>query len=92
MVRVNRIFLLVGVLALLQVQQQHQGFAVHAQTANDGSAAGRKLERERRRAELRKNNPNYKEKTPEEKAEIERKRQERMAEEEARFQGDQEDL
>lgn len=61
---------------------------VQAYEANDGSAAGRKLERERRRAELRKSNPNYKEKTPEQKAEIERKRQERMAEEAARFQGE----
>ena len=86
MLRVHRIFLLFIVLALIQIQQQS---VVQAQTANDGSAAGRKLERERRRAELRKNNPNYREKTPEEKAEIERKRQERMAEEEARFQGDQ---
>mmetsp|Transcript_8467 Transcript_8467/g.11146 ORF Transcript_8467/g.11146 Transcript_8467/m.11146 type:complete len:91 (+) Transcript_8467:99-371(+) len=58
------------------------------QANNDGSAAGRKLERERRRAELRKNNPNFKEKTPAEKEEMERKRQERMAEEAARFQGE----
>jgi hypothetical protein len=88
MLRINRTLLLFVVLALVQVQQG----VVQAQAANDGSAAGRKLERERRRAELRKNNPNYKEKTPEQIAEIERKRQERMAEEEARFQGEQEDL
>jgi hypothetical protein len=82
MTRMQPLFLLVLVVALLAGQE-----AVQAQTANDGTAAGRKLERERRRAELRKNNPNIKEKTPEQKAEIERKRQERMAEEAARFQG-----
>jgi len=48
---------------------------------NDGSPEGRKAERERRRDEHRKNNPNYKEKTPEEIKEIERKRRIRMEEE-----------
>mmetsp|Transcript_32247 Transcript_32247/g.36681 ORF Transcript_32247/g.36681 Transcript_32247/m.36681 type:complete len:83 (+) Transcript_32247:87-335(+) len=72
------------VLALLLLVGQ-----VEAQTANDGSAAGRRLEREKRRAEMRRNNPNYKEKTPEQIAEIERKRQERMAAEAARFQGEE---
>jgi len=48
---------------------------------NDGSAAGRKAERERRRAEHRAKNPNYREKTPEELAEMERKRRIRMEEE-----------
>lgn len=48
---------------------------------NDGSAAGRRAERERRRAEHRKNNPNYKEKTPEEIKEMERQRRIRMEEE-----------
>ena len=48
---------------------------------NDGSAAGRRAERERRRAEHRKNNPNYREKTPEEIKEMERKRRIRMEEE-----------
>ena len=50
-------------------------------SANDGSKDGRRAERERRRQEHRKNNPNYKEKTPEELAEMERKRRQRMAEE-----------
>jgi len=48
---------------------------------NDGSAAGRKAERERRRAEHRKKNPNYREKTPEEIKEMERQRRIRMEEE-----------
>jgi hypothetical protein len=48
---------------------------------NDGSSDGRKAERERRRAEHRKSNPNYREKTPEEIAEIERRRRQRMEEE-----------
>ena len=50
-------------------------------TINDGSKEGRKAERERRREEHRKSNPNYREKTPEEIAEIERKRRQRMEEE-----------
>jgi len=52
---------------------------------NDGSKEGRKAERDRRREELLKSNPNYKELTPEQKTEIERKRRERMAEEEAKW-------
>jgi len=48
---------------------------------NDGSAEGRRAERERRRAEHRAKNPNYKPKTPEELAEMERKRRLRMEEE-----------
>jgi hypothetical protein len=48
---------------------------------NDGSQEGRKAERDRRRAEHRKSNPNYREKTPEEIAEIERRRRQRMEEE-----------
>lgn len=47
---------------------------------NDGSKEGRKAERERRREEHRASNPDYKEKTPEEKAEIERQRRQRMEE------------
>jgi hypothetical protein len=54
-------------------------------TDNDGSAEGRKAERERRRAEHRKSNPNFKEKTPEEIAEMERKRRARMEEEAAKW-------
>lgn len=48
---------------------------------NDGSKEGRRAERERRRKEQQMKNPNYKEKTPEELAELERKRRERMQEE-----------
>jgi len=48
---------------------------------NDGSPEGRKAERERRRDEHRKNNPNYKEKTPEEIKEMERQRRIRMEDE-----------
>ena len=47
---------------------------------NDGSKEGRKAERERRREEHKKTNPNYRERTPEEIAEIERKRRQRMHE------------
>ena len=50
-------------------------------SANDGSKEGRRLEREKRREEHRKSNPNYREKTPEEIAEIERQRRQRMQEE-----------
>lgn len=50
-------------------------------TENDGSKEGRKAERDRRREEHRKNNPNYRERTPEEIAEVERQRRQRMAEE-----------
>jgi len=52
---------------------------------NDGNSDGRKAERERRRAEHRKSNPNYREKTPEEIAEIERKRRQRMEEEASKW-------
>ena len=51
---------------------------------NDGSRDGRRAERERRRQEHRKAN-NVKEKTPEEIAEMERKRRERMEEEAAKW-------
>jgi len=47
---------------------------------NDGSRDGRKAERERRRQEHRAQNPDYKEKTPEEIAELERQRRLRMEE------------
>ena len=53
-------------------------------TANDGTKEGRRLERERRRAEHNKEN-NVKPKTPEEIAEMERKRRERMEEEAAKW-------
>mmetsp|Transcript_28616 Transcript_28616/g.33260 ORF Transcript_28616/g.33260 Transcript_28616/m.33260 type:complete len:436 (+) Transcript_28616:77-1384(+) len=59
---------------------------------NDGSKEGRKAERERRREEHRKSNPNFVEKTPEEIAEIERKRRQRMEEESAKWNIDAEDL
>jgi hypothetical protein len=48
---------------------------------NDGSQEGRRAERERRRAEHRANNPNFREKTPEEIKEMERQRRVRMEEE-----------
>lgn len=53
-------------------------------SANDGSKEGRRLERERRRAEHNAKN-NVKPKTPEEIAEMERKRRERMEEEAAKW-------
>ena len=53
-------------------------------TANDGSREGRRLERERRRAEHRATN-NVRPKTPEELAEMERQRRERMEEEAAKW-------
>mmetsp|Transcript_10663 Transcript_10663/g.19281 ORF Transcript_10663/g.19281 Transcript_10663/m.19281 type:complete len:439 (+) Transcript_10663:131-1447(+) len=52
--------------------------------ANDGSKEGRRLERDRRRAEHNKDN-NVKPKTPEEIAEIEKKRRQRMEEESAKW-------
>ena len=52
---------------------------------NDGSAEGRRAERERRRQEHRASNPNYRERTPEEMAEIERQRRLRMEEEAAKW-------
>jgi flagellar biosynthesis GTPase FlhF len=61
-------------------QQQRQS----AFTVNDGSREGRKAERERRRAEHYKEH-NVREKTPEEIAEMERKRRVRMAEEAAKW-------
>jgi hypothetical protein len=51
---------------------------------NDGSREGRRAERDRRRTEHRKNQ-NVREKTPEEIAEMERQRRQRMAEEAARW-------
>lgn len=53
-------------------------------SANDGSKEGRRLERERRRAEHNKAN-NVKPKTPEEIAEMEKRRRERMQEEAAKW-------
>jgi hypothetical protein len=52
---------------------------------NDGSPDGRRAERERRRAEHRASNPNYKDKTPEEIAEMEQQRRRRMEEEAAKW-------
>mmetsp|Transcript_1727 Transcript_1727/g.2484 ORF Transcript_1727/g.2484 Transcript_1727/m.2484 type:complete len:433 (-) Transcript_1727:872-2170(-) len=51
---------------------------------NDGSKEGRRAERERRREQHRKDN-DFKEKTPEEKAEMERQRRLRMEEESAKW-------
>ena len=65
-------------------KSQHSG-------ENDGSKEGRRAERDRRRDEHRKNNPNYREKTPEEIAEMERKRRQRMEEESAKWNIDSED-
>lgn len=59
-------------------------------SANDGSKEGRRLERERRRAEHNKEN-NVKPKTPEEIKEMERKRRERMEEESAKWNIEGED-
>jgi hypothetical protein len=59
---------------------------------NDGSKEGRKAERDRRRDELRKNNPDYREKTPEEIAEMEQLRRQRMEEESAKWNMAPEDL
>jgi hypothetical protein len=59
---------------------------------NDGSKEGRKAERDRRRDELRKNNPDYREKTPEEIAEMERLRRQRMEEESAKWNMAPDDL
>lgn len=53
-------------------------------SANDGTKEGRRLERERRRAEHNKAN-NVKPKTPEEIAEMERRRRQRMEEESAKW-------
>lgn len=59
-------------------------------SANDGSKEGRKLERDRRRAEHNADN-NVKPKTPEEMAEMEKKRRERMEEESAKWKIEAED-
>mmetsp|Transcript_27193 Transcript_27193/g.56639 ORF Transcript_27193/g.56639 Transcript_27193/m.56639 type:complete len:439 (-) Transcript_27193:323-1639(-) len=59
-------------------------------SANDGSKEGRKLERDRRRAEHNKAN-NVKPKTPEELAEIEKRRRQRMEEEAAKWNIEGED-
>jgi len=58
---------------------------------NDGSSEGRKAERDRRRAEHRKQH-NVREKTPEEIAEMERLRRKRMEEEAAKWNMAPEDL
>ena len=58
--------------------------------ANDGSKEGRRLERERRRAEHNSKN-NVKPKTPEEIAEMEKRRRERMEEEAAKWNIEGED-
>jgi hypothetical protein len=65
--------------ASAQQEQRQSAFA-----ANDGSREGRKAERERRRAEHNKEH-NVRERTPEEIAEMERRRRERMAEEAERW-------
>lgn len=79
-------------------RQQSGGGAAHQQDTpagafrdNDGSAEGRKAERERRRAEHRKKH-NVREKTPEEIAEMERQRRKRMEEEAAKWNMAPEDL
>mmetsp|Transcript_33916 Transcript_33916/g.81152 ORF Transcript_33916/g.81152 Transcript_33916/m.81152 type:complete len:443 (-) Transcript_33916:333-1661(-) len=59
-------------------------------SANDGSKEGRRLERERRRAEHNAKN-NVKPKTPEEIAEMERKRRARMEEESKKWNIEEED-
>jgi hypothetical protein len=60
-------------------------------TDNDGSKEGRKAEREKRRAEHRSNNPDYKEMTPEQKAEMERMRRARMEQESQKWNIDGEE-
>lgn len=77
---------------LEQQKRQDQGGSGGSSTGstggffeNDGSKEGRRAERERRRAEHRANNPNYREKTPEEIAEMERQRRKRMEEEAAKW-------
>lgn len=60
-------------------------------TENDGSREGRRAERERRRAEHRKKN-NARERTPEEIAEMERRRRERMEEEAQKWNMAPEDM
>lgn len=65
-------------------QQEDQKPPQQTFSANDGSKEGRRLERERRRAEHNKAN-NVKPKTPEEIAEMERRRRQRMEEEAAKW-------
>lgn len=67
-----------------QGQQERKNNPQKPATANDGSVEGRRLEREKRRAEHRAKT-GFKEKTPEEIAEMERKRRERMEEEAAKW-------
>ena len=65
-----------------RAKKRAEGFKEqHEASANDGSKEGRRMEREKRRDEHRKSNPNYKERSPEEIAEIERQRRQRMHEE-----------
>lgn len=71
-----------------QSAQETPGGAFHA---NDGSREGRRAERERRRAEHRAAN-NVREKTPEEIAEMERRRRQRMEEEAAKWNMAPDDL
>lgn len=66
-------------------KQQDSSSSTQPSGENDGSKEGRRAERERRREEHRKKNPNYREKTPEEIAEMERKRRQRMEEESAKW-------
>jgi hypothetical protein len=66
-------------------QQSTSGGGGHFSGSNDGSAEGRRLEREQRREAHRKNNPDYKEKTPEELKEMERQRRIRMEEEASKW-------
>ena len=61
-----------------QKEKAEQSSSGSGSNENDGSRDGRRAERERRRAEHRAKN-NVREKTPEEMAEMERKRRERMA-------------
>ena len=67
-----------------QQEKQEEASTGGGSTDNDGSREGRRAERDRRRAEHRAKN-NVREKTPEEIAEMERKRRERMAEEAAKW-------
>ena len=67
------------------------GGAFSSSGENDGSAEGRRAERERRREEHRRKH-NVKPKTPEEIAEMERRRRQRMEEESAKWNVADEDL
>lgn len=66
-------------------QEKEDGSSSSGSRDNDGSREGRRAERDRRRAEHRANNPQYREKTPEEIAEMERRRRQRMEEEAAKW-------